>query len=98
MGPPNLFGEKTQTPVETRPVGQRCALKRVVHFFRFFSSFLVCLYMFNGVLVYQKVNFAGRFQYLLCFIESVTDGPTDRQTDRQTDGRTDPLIEMRGRI
>ena len=46
--------------------------------------------MFNGVLVYQKVNFAGRFQYLLCFNESVTDRRTDGWTDRPSyrDART----------
>ena len=79
--------------LKTRAVGQRCVLKSVVRF-SIFSHFYACLYMFNGVLVYQKVKFAVRFQYLLCFNESVMDGPTDRQTD----GRTDPLIEMRGRI
>ena len=65
------------------------ASSSVLFIFSIFSSFLACLYMFYRVLVHQQVNFAGRFQYLLCFNESVTDGRTDQRTDRRTDGRTD---------
>ena len=58
------------------------ASSSVLFIFSIFSSFLACLYMFYRVLVHQQVNSVGRFRYLLCFNESVTDGQTDGPTDR----------------